>query len=242
MTTELRTDLKNETITDNNLRYCEIYKMTNTVNQKVYIGQAISHLAKRNKFIPHGMEGRFRAHVIDAFGNNNSKYGCRNLNRALKKYGSEKFTLQLLHNCKVEEAYLIESEEICKNNSLSPVGYNLTTTCNKFESSDEFKNSVSNGVMNYHIDKRIQRLLEYKLKIDDDSEKYVTPKLRNNIQCGWRVRLRDIVVSETKLRSNKEVEFSSMLSLEENKKRAIEFLKKLKELSGGNVIKLREVP
>jgi len=56
-----------------------------------------------------------------------------------------------------------------------------------------------------------------------------------------RIFISDIVLSDIKIRSNKVLEFSSLLiTLEENKKRAIEFLKHLKELNNGNVIKLRE--
>jgi hypothetical protein len=68
------------------------------------------------------------------------------------------------------------------------------------------------------------------LSIGDDYEKYIVPKLREKIQVGWRIRHRDIIVSDETIRSNKEIEFSSILSLEENKKRAVEFLKKLREL------------
>jgi hypothetical protein len=238
MTSEPRIDLKNETITDINLRYCEIYKISNKLNQKIYVGQAISHVLRRNKYIPHGMERRFKQHLYEAFGNNNDKYSCRNLNFALKKYGAENFTLQLIRVCNLEDANRIESEEIIKNNSLSPFGYNLTTTCKSFCSpSMEFVKSISSGIINYYSDKRINRLLEYSLIIDQDYEKYIKPKIRDKIQCGWRIRLRDIVNSDIKLSPNKEIEFTSIMSLEEDKNRAMNFLK---ELYNGNVTKLRE--
>ena len=230
MTNEQRTDLKNDTINDVNLRYCEIYKITNNINQKIYIGQAVSHILKRKKYIPHGMEGRFQKHLYEALGNHNTKYNCRHLNFALKKYGAENFTLQLVRNCNLEYANRIESEEIINHNSLSPFGYNLTTTCKSFCSpSPEFVKSISTGIINCYLDKRIKRLLEYPLIIDENYEKYIKPKLRDKKQCGWRIRLKDIVNPNIKLSSNKEIEFTSIMSLEEEKNRAMNFLKELKK-------------
>lgn len=83
--------------------------------------------------------------------------------------------------------------------------------------------------------------MKYKLNISDNYEMYVTPKNRDTIQCGWRIRIRDIVLSDIKIPPNKELEFtSSLISLEENKIRAIEFLKNIKELINSNTTKLRE--
>ena len=84
-------DLTNKSIEDETLRWVEIYKITNKTNQKVYIGQAVSHIRRRNKFVPHGANGRFRKHIQEALGNNTSKYCCRNLNNAIKKYGEKNF-------------------------------------------------------------------------------------------------------------------------------------------------------
>jgi len=46
-----------------------------------------------------------------------------------------------------------------------------------------------------------------------------------------RIRIKDIVIADTKIPPNKELEFTSpLLTLEENKLRAFEFLNKIKEL------------
>jgi len=229
---QIRTDLKNKTIAiaDNNLRYCEIYKITNVVNQKIYVGQAVSHSLKRKKYVPHGMEKRFKQHIYETFGNSNIKYSCRHLNNALKKYGVDNFTLILIRVCNIEDANRIESEEIINCKSLAPNGYNLTTTCKSFAPSMEFVKTISNGVINSYKDKRIERLLKFPLAIlDEPYEKYITPKFRNKIQCGWRIRLRDIILSDVKILANKEIEFSSIMSLEEEKERANDFIKELKK-------------
>jgi hypothetical protein len=42
-------ELKNKIIENETQRWVEIYKITNSINQKVYIGQAVSHIRKHNK-------------------------------------------------------------------------------------------------------------------------------------------------------------------------------------------------
>jgi hypothetical protein len=236
---EINLELKKCIINDESKRWIEIYKIINTVNNKIYIGQAISHIRKHNKFIPHGTEGRFITHLQEALGNNNTKYSCRNLNNAIKKYGKDNFILQILHNCSLKDANMLESQEIINNNSLVPNGYNLTTSCKSFCPSIEFRKNVSSGIINSLFDKRIERIMKYEVNISDNYETYITPKYRNEIQCGWRIRIKDIVVSNIKIPPNKELEFtSSLISLEENKLRALEFLQNIKELKNGNVAKL----
>ena len=44
-----RIDLKHSILDSETYRYCEIYKITNLVNQKVYIGQAVSHILNHKK-------------------------------------------------------------------------------------------------------------------------------------------------------------------------------------------------
>ena len=238
---EINLNLKNKIIENEIDRWVEIYKITNIINQKLYIGQAVSHIRKKNKFVPHGTNGRFNSHVQEALGNNNTKYSCRNLNSAIKKYGKNNFTLQLLYNCNLDDANKLETEEIIKHNSLVPNGYNLVTNCKSFCPSIEFRQSLSSGLINSLVDKRIERIMKYKLNISDNYEMYVTPKNRDKIQCGWRIRIRDIVLSDIKIPPNKELEFTSpLISLEENKIRAIEFLRNIKELINGNMTKLRE--
>jgi hypothetical protein len=236
---EINLELKTCIIDDESKRWSEIYKITNVINNKIYIGQAVSHVRKHNKLVPHGREGRFVTHLHEALGNNTTKYGCWKLNNAIKKYGKENFTLQILHNCKLEDANVLESQEIINNNSLAPNGYNLTTSCKSFCPSIEFRQNLSSGLINSLQDKRIERIMKYEVNISDNYDTYITPKYRNKIQCGWRIRIRDIVVSNIKILPNKELEFTSpLISLEENKLRAIAFLQNIRELKNGNVAKL----
>lgn len=90
---------------------CGIYKITNLINQKCYIGQSVD------------IERRWRQHKTAA---NNISSDCYNypLQRAFRKYGIENFSFEILIECSVYE--LDEKEEfyINKFNSLSQFGYN----------------------------------------------------------------------------------------------------------------------
>lgn len=223
-------NLKNKVIINEELRWVEIYKLTNIVNKKIYIGQAISHIRKGNKFVPHGTNGRFNTHVKEATGKNKGKYSCRILNNAIVKYGVDNFKIETLYNCDVKDSNKLESEEIYKNISLSPIGYNLTTSCKSYLPSIEFRQKISSGLINSLNDKRIERMIKYKLNIQDDYDKYIIPKYINNNIIGYRIRIKDIVLSDIKILPNKGLEFTSLIiSIEENKIRAYEFLKLLKE-------------
>ena len=102
----------------------EIYKMTNTTNGKHYIGQTRSHRLNHDKYRPFGYLGRFKDHIHEA--HSNKKHNSRYLNSALRKYGEECFTCELIHTCKVSELNELEKQSINEYNSKFPNGYNLT--------------------------------------------------------------------------------------------------------------------
>ena len=87
-----------------------IYKITNEVNGKVYIGQTTKTL-----------QWRWKHHC-------NIKSGCTYLKNALNKYGIENFIIEQIDSAETQEelnkkeVYWIEHY-----NSLVPNGYNLTT-------------------------------------------------------------------------------------------------------------------
>lgn len=102
----------------------EIYKMTNTTNGKIYIGQTRSHRLNHGKYRPFGSAGRFRDHISESKGN--KKNHCRYLNHALRKYGDDCFTCEKIHTCQVDELDELEKQCIIEYNSKFPNGYNLT--------------------------------------------------------------------------------------------------------------------
>lgn len=87
-----------------------VYKITNTVNQKSYIGISIHEPEK----------GRIKKHI--------SGRGNLILARAVKKYGRDAFTHEILEE-NVFDEFLSELEKayIAKFNTIRPNGYNITS-------------------------------------------------------------------------------------------------------------------
>lgn len=88
-----------------------IYKITNDINQKVYIGKTLTSL-----------EQRWQEHRRDAYKERNEK---RPLYDAIKKYGEQHFSIELVEECDVtilsnREIYWIEEYHSFSN------GYNAT--------------------------------------------------------------------------------------------------------------------
>lgn len=87
-----------------------IYKITNEINKKIYIGQ--TKLTIEERFILH----------------KNKKSNCRYLKSAFNKYGIENFKIEKIEECKdFNELNLREEFWIKELNTLAPNGYNLTT-------------------------------------------------------------------------------------------------------------------
>ena len=84
-----------------------IYKWTNNINNKIYIGQSIS------------IEKRKKAH-LSSIQNSNLP-----LHLAMKKYGVENFSFEVVEECEIKELNEKEVYYIQLYNSLIPNGYNL---------------------------------------------------------------------------------------------------------------------
>jgi len=197
-------------------RYCEIYKIVNLSTNKIYVGQAVSHILNHKKYRPYGREGRFRCHISEAFSTkkNQSHY----LNNAIRKYGIENFVVELIEYCEINDADKRETHYIKEFNSLYPNGYNLKNGGNVFTHSDESKKRLSNGMSNYYKDKKFDRFKDVK-QIDDDIEKYIKPLKKYNEQYGWYVYI-----------DKCKADFGGIhITLEQSKISAIDFIKDLKK-------------
>lgn len=95
-------------------KICGVYKITNTINNKVYIGQSVN------------IYKRWNCHK--AYGTNrwqDSPERDYPLYRAMRKYGVENFTFEIISSCSVEELNDMEEHYIRKYNSDSAEhGYN----------------------------------------------------------------------------------------------------------------------
>jgi hypothetical protein len=210
-------ELSNKTtiLDDPNQRCCEIYIIRNLVNQKVYVGQAVSHILNHKRYRPYGHQGRFRSHISEAF--SKKKHQCHYLNNSIRKHGVENFEVELIENCTMENANERETFYINHYNSVFPNGYNLKIGGTVFVHSDESKKRVSNGVIRYFEDKKYLRF-DTITKIDDDIEKYIRPLNRDNVQYGWYVFI-----------NRKKADFGGVhISLEDSRNSAVEFIHALK--------------
>ncbi|NJO48147.1 MAG: GIY-YIG nuclease family protein [Leptolyngbyaceae cyanobacterium RM2_2_4] len=105
-----------------------IYKITNLINSKSYVGQTICSL-----------ENRWAQH-------NSKSSRCRAISNALRKYGKEKFTIEILVICNsLKELNEQESIFIKKFNTLAPNGYNLTSGGEGKTFSEESRSKISNA-------------------------------------------------------------------------------------------------
>jgi group I intron endonuclease len=207
--------LSKEILDDSSKRCCEIYKITNISNGKIYVGQAVSHILNHKRYRPYGHEGRFRCHISEAFSTkkNQSHY----LNNAIRKYGVHDFVSELIEVCEISNADEREIHYIKELNSLFPYGYNLKNGGSVFTHSDESKKRVSNGVINYFKERKYERFKNI-TKIEDDIEKYIKPLNRNKSQYGWYVYIEKC-----------KADFGGVhIPIEKSKKDAIEFIQNLK--------------
>lgn len=86
-----------------------LYKITNTVNDMVYIG------------VTKNPKSRMNSHACSVTPTKSI------LKNAMKKYGRDKFTLQVLFTSTQEYCYEMERKAIEAYNTLKPNGYNICT-------------------------------------------------------------------------------------------------------------------
>jgi group I intron endonuclease len=105
-----------------------IYQFVNNITQKIYVGQAVDY------------KQRIRNHKFNLKQNKNTPFY-----NALKKYGWENFSINIIEEC--EENKLNEREVywIEEKNSLYPNGYNLLEGGKQARHTDITKQKISNG-------------------------------------------------------------------------------------------------
>ena len=101
-----------------------IYKITNRINGKIYIGQTIRSLEKR-----------WEAHQYQD--------GCTHLHRAIQKYGATNFTVEQI-DVACDRGELDQKEQfwIRHYDSMAPKGYNLQTGGKHCEFSNETRQKI----------------------------------------------------------------------------------------------------
>jgi group I intron endonuclease len=95
----------------NGMRVVGIYKITNLIDNKVYIGQTVNYRKRKNSHLSSLKE---------------NKHHNEHLQRAFNKYGENSFEMELLEECKIEELdklerYYIKELDACNHDK----GYNM---------------------------------------------------------------------------------------------------------------------
>lgn len=95
--------------------------ITNTHNNKKYIGQAVCYLSNGRRW---GSHKRWEKHIYQAVTN---RCECRLLENSIRKYGQDSFDCLVLIECGIHELNELEDKYIHLYDTLSPNGYNLMT-------------------------------------------------------------------------------------------------------------------
>jgi group I intron endonuclease len=118
----------------------EIYKITNTVTNKCYVGQTRSHRLNHKKYRPFGYLGRFKDHINEAY--SSKKNISRYLNYSILKYGESNFVCEKILECPISELDEYEKKYILELNTKYPNGYNLTDGGKGFGVKPNIENDV----------------------------------------------------------------------------------------------------
>ena len=99
---------------------CGIYRITNKINGKKYIGQSVN------------IEKRWTNEIASAFNENSASFSYP-LSRAFRKYGIQNFSFEVVQECSLSELNDAEMNWIQKENSFMN-GYNQTLGGDSFSS------------------------------------------------------------------------------------------------------------
>lgn len=134
-----------------------IYKITNTVSGKVYIGE--TKMLDPNH--------RWRQHIASLKRNG----GCPALKDAMKTYGVDKFKFDIVIICFDSDRLLLERQYIRKYNSIVPNGYNILDGGQKGggfkgkKHSTDTRSKITETLKNYyknHPEERLARSIRVK--------------------------------------------------------------------------------
>lgn len=132
-----------------------IYIISNTINDKKYIGQTVTTIEKR-----------FKKHC-----GGHSKNMI--IGKAIKKHGKDNFSIEILKECdSIEELNDMESYYIKLYNSITPNGYNIRSGGDNSTQNDETKKKISIALSGIKKSKsHIENVKNSNLETDPDCYK-----------------------------------------------------------------------
>lgn len=206
-----------------------IYKLTNKINNKIYIGQTIQ-----------SFDDRMRGHLYDAMYRKNTSDS--RLANAIRKYGFDNFEKEIIDQAEtIEELNYLEEYYIEKFNACDrDIGYNIKYGGNNFKLSDETKAKIGNKTKErFYNNTDIQHKVLDGLKKGHDtmkkkSEEYFVEK---ECRCCGKVMKLKPHIAKTKVYCSKECMKNEGFSDNGFMKEA---LSKANEVNKDNTYKRRE--
>lgn len=139
---------------------CGIYKITNTVNGKIYIGSSKN------------IESRWSCHLSDLRRND---HHSKHLQRAADKYDISVFKLEVLQETKEDELIKVEQEYLDKLRPYDKnIGYNISDRAERISGevlkkcfTPEIREKISNSVKNSKAFKESHSSKEYRAKTSE---------------------------------------------------------------------------
>ena len=176
-----------------------IYRITNIINGKWYIGKTKTHYGNK----PHGIEGRLNNHITKALLGNRE---CPALYNAIAKHGKKNFIIEEILRCDLEDIDDHETEQIAIYDTTNKkIGYNIAT------------GGGGRSVVN------VSEEIRKKISSKKGKNMNLTKIFRNGIHVGYSARRRD------KGRMYQKWFTSSKNTPKQNKKLAEVWLKNFRE-------------
>lgn len=185
----------------------KIYKITNTETNKVYVGCTINPLKQR-----------FEEHCYRCLKTDINTKLCNNI----RKYGVEKFTIELIEECSLDIIYTREVELIKEHNSFE-IGLNSTMGgegCLGYRHSPEIRVKISNAVKNGNShkgktyeeiygekaseekEKRKNKGSNYWKNVSIDDKKQRLDNLKNSIRKNAKYSIETIIDIKEMIKQN----------------------------------------
>lgn len=118
-----------------------VYKLTSKTSGKGYVGQTRNYgIRKNGNLVKIGVQGRWKQHIWSA--HNYRKNDCVALNRAIRRYGEDDFTVETLCTCPIEELNTNEEYYIAEHDTYLK-GYNCTKGGDSVKMSPEHQAEVN---------------------------------------------------------------------------------------------------
>ena len=145
-----------------------IYKLTNTVNGKAYIGCTVRPIERR--LLNHWSDARNGKQTLIA--------------QAIREFGKDSFTVEVITRCASEDEMVVkESEAISSYGTLHPDGYNFTSTPGLWGPGRGFLKSVRDKISASSKGKEISP--EHRKKISETQKGRIPWNLGVNTGPAW---------------------------------------------------------